>query len=263
MNTVILCGYPNSPYARSILKALNAQGLTRINVVAGSGGGTGTKGGWGKYGLRFLLVLVRSALSRVKDGVLSCIRSRADASQTLEGEVVAQGGEFRCVQDVNGSEAQRAIETLGADLMILGGAPIVKAHILGVPRMGTLNAHLGALPRFRGMNVIEWALIEGDAPMITIHFVDPGVDTGDIVSMDRIPVKTNETLSSIREAVVGLQSALLARTAAQLAKGAIPRQTQRKEDGKQYYTMHPVLKVVAEARLQQHASGAAMQASVG
>jgi methionyl-tRNA formyltransferase len=155
------------------------------------------------------------------------------------------------VEDVNSEDTRRVLYDLGVDLMILGGAPIVKAPILQVPRVGTLNAHQGLLPQLRGMNVIEWALLEGIPPTITVHFVDPGVDTGDIIATARIPIRPGDTLDSVRATATRVQSELLAQTACEAEKGALPRQSQRKEDGKQYYAMHPRLKAVAQARLPQ------------
>jgi methionyl-tRNA formyltransferase len=169
--------------------------------------------------------------------------------------VQLQGGQFACVADVNGEDCSQVLERQRVDLMILGGAPIVRAHILKVPRVGTLNAHQGALPRFRGMNVIEWALLEGMVPTVSVHFVDPGVDTGDIVAMEPIPLQSGDRLSNVRTRSGKIQSELLARMARLAEQGALPRRPQRLEDGRQYYAMHPCLKAVAEQRLQSLLGG--------
>jgi methionyl-tRNA formyltransferase len=196
--------------------------------------------------VRRLLAAPRALLQTTQDPVM-----------TLESETTAQGGRFLIVQDVNSEEARRALSDLHVDLMILGGAPIVKAPILRVPRIGTLNAHQGPLPQLRGMNVIEWALLEGIPPTITVHFVDPGVDTGDIVAMERIPIHPGDTLVSVRATASRVQSELLARTAYEADRGSLPRRSQRREEGKQYYAVHPRLKVFAEARLPRFAHGTA------
>lgn len=259
MNITILCGYPNSSYARDILRGLNARGVGQVNVVAGDGGPTqrSMKQAWASHGLRLPLVALQWGVRRCADHVKSLAATHSHVPDTLQTAVQAQGGQFVCVADVNGQDCKRVLEQQQVDLMILGGAPIVRAHILKVPRVGTLNAHQGALPRFRGMNVIEWALLEGTVPTITVHFVDPGVDTGDIVAMEAIPLQSGDRLSTIRQRSGHLQSELLARMASLASAGTLPRQSQRIEDGRQYYAMHPRLKVVAEQRLHDLLHGSA------
>lgn len=259
MNITILCGYPNSPYARDILRALNVRGLRQVNVVAASGAVTKKpiKQLWVSHGLRLPLVALQWGARRCADGMKRLARSKPEESDTLQNVVQAQGGQFVCVEDVNGADCKQVLEQQQVDLMILGGAPIVRAHILKVPRVGTLNAHQGALPRFRGMNVIEWALLEGSVPTISVHFVDPGVDTGDIVAMEPTPLQPGDRLSSLRNRSGQLQSELLARMASLATQGTLPRQPQRLEEGRQYYAMHPRLKSVAEERLQALLHGSA------
>lgn len=252
MNLTILCGYPNSPYARDILRALNARGVRQVNVVAGSGCASPKtiKQVWASHGLGLPLVALQWGGRRCADGMKCIAKTKPESSHTLKSVVQAQGGQFVCVEDVNGADCKQVLEQQQVDLMILGGAPIVRAHILKVPRVGTLNAHQGALPRFRGMNVIEWALLEGAVPTISVHFVDPGVDTGDIVAMEPIPLQPGDRLSSLRTRSGQLQSELLARMASLATQGPLPRRPQRLEDGRQYYAMHPRLKSVAEESLQ-------------
>lgn len=258
MNITILCGYPNSPYAKDILRALNARGLHRINVVA-CGGATqkSIKQVLANHGLRLPLVALQWGARRCVDQMRSLTNTQPMQSDTLQAAVQAQGGQFVCVADVNGADCRHALEQQQVDLMILGGAPIVRAHILKVPRVGTLNAHQGALPRFRGMNVIEWAILEGAVPTISVHFVDPGVDTGDIVAMEAIPLRPGDRLSNVRTRSGQLQSELLARMADLATQGNLPRRSQRLGDGRQYYAMHPRLKAVAEQRLQALFHGSA------
>ncbi len=259
MTIVILCGYPNSQYARDILKALNSRGLWGVHVVAASGasGQRSARKLWRAHGFALPLVAARWVARRLLTALHAPLNATQRHAPTLESETTAQGGRFLVVQDVNSEETRRALSDLNVDLMILGGAPIVKAPILQVPRIGTLNAHQGALPQLRGMNVIEWALLEGIPPTITVHFVDPGVDTGDIVAMERIPIHPGDTLVSVRATASRVQSELLARTACEAEQGFLPRRSQRREDGKQYYAMHPRLRMFAEARLPLFAQGAA------
>ncbi len=245
MIIVILCGSPFSTYARDILRELNMRGVRNVHVVAASPDNSPNA-----KSVVSVLALIRKGLGRVKQMLTSW--RRADAAGTLEADVRAQGGQLILLPDVNGEQCQKVLTDLRVDLMILGGAPIMKAPVLKVPKVGTLNAHQGVLPRYRGMNVIEWALLERCPPTITVHFVDPGVDTGDIVRTEVIPVQTGDRLQAVRQRSSSLQSRLLAEAVVAALRGPLPRQTQAKADGKQFYAMHPSLKVVAEQHLQDY-----------
>lgn len=249
MTTVILCGSPYSSYAREILGALGAHGISGVHVVAANATASVAKRSWGQR-LVTPLILGRRAVHSIAQRLMVGSSSNPDIS--LESAVSAQEGLLHLVPDVNGEACQRLLGELNVDLMILGGAPIMKAPVLRVPTMGTLNAHQGALPRYRGMNVIEWALLERCPPMVTVHFVDPGVDTGDIVRVEPIPVEPGDDLQAIKRRSSALQSRLLAETVVQATRGPLPRKSQAATDGKQFYAMHPCLRVVAERRLQDY-----------
>lgn len=59
---------------------------------------------------------------------------------------------------------------------------IFRAKIMSVPPLSTINCHAGKLPFYRGRNVLNWALINDESDFgITVHYVDEGIDTGDII----------------------------------------------------------------------------------
>lgn len=256
MIIAILCGSPYSTYAHDILRELNALGIRGVHVVAAApvSAPRTLRSMVTTHGLSLPLVALRALGGRFRQ-VFAEPSQQSDRGGALESDVHAQGGRLYTIPDVNGEQCQHILAELAVDLMVLGGAPIMKAPVLRMPKVGTLNAHQGALPRYRGMNVIEWALLERRPPTITVHFVDPGVDTGDIIRMERIPVRVGDTLKTVRERSSAMQSQLLAETVAAAQKGPLPRQPQSKADGLQFYAMHPFLKVVAATHLEDAAHG--------
>jgi methionyl-tRNA formyltransferase len=176
--------------------------------------------------------------------------SPSEDSKSLEGEVKAQGGRLIRVQNLNGEPCRQALQASQVDVMVLAGTPIIRASILKIPRVGTINAHQGPLPRFRGMNVIEWSILEGVQPALTVHFVDPGVDTGDIIDIVPIPIFEGDTLIDVRQRASSNQPEILAKTVAALLSGSVLRRSQSRQDGKQYFIMHPRIREIAERRLQ-------------
>jgi methionyl-tRNA formyltransferase len=251
VNVTILCGYLNSDYARNLLSALNHAGVCGVDVVAADGDPAPrtVRTLWKAHGLAAPWIVMKWLLRRV---VLTLARFRPVRSlppSDLRTQTCAQRGNFVAVNEINSEECCNALRGLKVDLMVLAGTPIVRANVLSVPRVGTLNAHQGALPRYRGMNVIEWAVFENFPPTITIHFVDPGVDTGDIVADERVAIHPGETLRNVRDRASTQQVDFLARSIVAAVHGSLPRRRQKPEEGRQYFTMHPALRAIAESRL--------------
>jgi methionyl-tRNA formyltransferase len=74
---------------------------------------------------------------------------------------------------------------------------ILKRELLDVFPRGCLNVHPALLPYNRGAHPNVWSIIEGTPAGVTIHYIDEGIDTGDIVSQKEVaiePVDTGETL---------------------------------------------------------------------
>jgi methionyl-tRNA formyltransferase len=148
------------------------------------------------------------------------------------------------------------LRRLAPDLLVLMGADIVPAALLAVPRLGTINAHFVLLPAYRGMNVTEWTVFRGDPVGVTVHLVDAGVDTGDILLQEKIPIEAGETFASLRRKHRDVAARLLLQAALQLRDGSARPVPQAPDQGRQYYRMHPALLRLAEARLRDQASGA-------
>jgi methionyl-tRNA formyltransferase len=98
-------------------------------------------------------------------------------------------------------EEQAADALRGIDLTLLGQSGIVPASLLELPSVGTLNAHPGALPAYRGLDASLWALSDDDFEHVesTLHLVDPGIDTGAVVLRHPYEWRGDETLHNLEE----------------------------------------------------------------
>jgi methionyl-tRNA formyltransferase len=141
------------------------------------------------------------------------------------------------------------LREFGPDVLVLVGAAIVPTAVLAIPRLGTINAHYGLLPAYRGMNVTEWSVLRGDPVGVTVHLVDSGVDTGPILLQEPIELSPGETFATLRRKHQEVAARLLVRAALELGAGALRPRPQRPGDGKQYYRMHAALRRMAEAGL--------------
>lgn len=157
------------------------------------------------------------------------------------------------VERLNSDDGVATVRRLAPDLAIHAGAGILRAPLLSVPRLGTLNAHMGLLPYYRGMNVSEWARFNGDPVGCTVHFIDPGIDTGDILAVRVVDPRACRNVGELRATVDEAQIALLGEvTRYILTTGeSPPARTQTSAEGVQFFRMHPDLSRLLEEEMQR------------
>lgn len=151
---------------------------------------------------------------------------RQPSSPVLGARARALGAAVLQPERVNTPEITEALRRIAPDLgvsvaynQILGGG------IRGVPRLGCINAHAGKLPAYRGRNVINWAIINGETELgLTVHVIDEGIDTGPILRQCTVPIGWTDTYADVlARAVRGLPE-LVEQAVAALARGdATPR----------------------------------------
>ncbi len=101
---------------------------------------------------------------------------------------------IECIVSVNSVEMQRKIAQLDPDLVVINGTPIIKGHILDAADCHFLNIHVGITPKYRGVHGGYWALFENDEDLVgaTIHFVDTGIDTGQVLSQSTVKISAKD-----------------------------------------------------------------------
>ena len=110
---------------------------------------------------------------------------------------------------------------------------IFKETIINLPRFKTINCHAGKLPFYRGRNVLNWALINGEDQFgITVHYVDSGIDTGDIIQQRSYPIYDNDDYSTLLKLAYEKCAMLLYESIVLIMNGTAPRIDQK--------TIHPV-----------------------
>jgi methionyl-tRNA formyltransferase len=124
---------------------------------------------------------------------------------------------------VDAAAAREALLAADADLMVVAAYGLILPQwVLDTPRRGCLNIHASLLPRWRGAAPIHRAIEAGDAETgITVMQMDAGLDTGDMLLVDREPIRADDTTAVLHDRlatmggrliVQALQDAALART---------------------------------------------------
>jgi methionyl-tRNA formyltransferase len=146
---------------------------------------------------------------------------------------------------------------LDADVFVCAGFGIVRPAMLALPRLGTLNVHMGLLPPMRGMNVAEWSAFTGVPVGCTVHVVDPGVDTGDIIVFRLVDVAGADGIEALRHRVDDAQVVALGDVVRWVVEhGALPpARAQRADEGRQYFAMHDAMRALLASHLRAAAPG--------
>ncbi len=154
-------------------------------------------------------------------------------------------------ETLNDPHVEQKLRELSPDLIVFTGGGIIRQPILSAAGAGIINCHSGILPEYRGMDVVEWALLQGDFNKVgcTAHFMDTGLDTGDILKTDFVQPEPGESIQALRQRIEGRMVEVIVASVIEFLDGKIKRQPQRLADGRQYFVMHPALRTVAEQRL--------------
>ena len=75
---------------------------------------------------------------------------------------------------------------------------IFKKEIINLPLLKTINCHAGKLPFYRGRNILNWVLINDEKEFgVTVHYMDEGIDTGDIIMQDSFSISGLDDYSTL------------------------------------------------------------------
>jgi UDP-4-amino-4-deoxy-L-arabinose formyltransferase/UDP-glucuronic acid dehydrogenase (UDP-4-keto-hexauronic acid decarboxylating) len=87
---------------------------------------------------------------------------------------------------------------------------MVGKEILDLPPAGCLNLHGSLLPRYRGRCPVNWVLIHGEKETgVTLHYMTPRPDDGDIVGQKRVPIDNDDTALSLHKKLATAAAYLL------------------------------------------------------
>jgi methionyl-tRNA formyltransferase len=128
-------------------------------------------------------------------------------------------------------------------IVVVAYGQILRPALLDVPPLGCINVHGSLLPLLRGAAPIQWAVIRGFRETgVTTMFMDPGMDTGDVILQAAEPIAPEDTAGSLAARLAPVGAGLLLETVSLIAQGTPPRSAQdasaatyapalRREDG--------------------------------
>jgi methionyl-tRNA formyltransferase len=117
--------------------------------------------------------------------------------------------------------AQSAIAAAAADVMVVAAYGLILPQwVLQAPRLGCLNIHASLLPRWRGAAPIHRAIEAGDIETgVTIMQMDAGLDTGDMLRVERVGIAPGDTTGSLQDKLAALGARLVVQALELAARG--------------------------------------------
>lgn len=128
-------------------------------------------------------------------------------------------------ENVNSSQFINQVNSMNVDLNVsMSFDQIIKNELIHLAPKGFINCHAGALPFYRGRNILNWALINGESSFgITVHYIDEGIDTGDIIYQHIESIGSQETYNDLLTKCYNLCPEVLSNAIDNIYNGKVKR----------------------------------------
>jgi len=98
-------------------------------------------------------------------------------------------------------------------IIVVGYGRIIPQWMLDLPPLGNINLHASLLPKYRGAAPIQWAIARGETVTgVTTMKIDAGLDTGDILQQQEIPIAPNDTAETLAPKLAAVGAELMVET---------------------------------------------------
>lgn len=132
---------------------------------------------------------------------------------------------YKPPENVNDPKFIEVLRKLEPDLFVsMYFGRLFSPDLLAVPKQGCINMHPSLLPKGRGQGPSTWPIVFGDKETgQTIHYLDEGIDSGDIIAQRTIPIEPDDTSGTLGAKLIDLGVELFKETWPLIASGAAPR----------------------------------------
>ena len=146
-------------------------------------------GYWKVFGqILFQLIYVPILTYSSKKRINEIIKTNNLTNNSIEENKIVE------VSSVNSKECIDNIIKINPDFIIVNGTKIISKKVLNCTNAIFVNMHSGITPKYRGVHGAYWALANNDLDNcgVTVHLVDPGIDTGGIINQNKIQVTAKD-----------------------------------------------------------------------
>ncbi|MCL2415642.1 MAG: methionyl-tRNA formyltransferase [Defluviitaleaceae bacterium] len=132
-------------------------------------------------------------------------------------------------EKIKSKQFSAEIAELGADIFVTAAyGQIFGKNMLELPEFGCINVHASLLPKYRGASPIQQTILNGDSTAgVTIMQMDIGMDTGDILLQEEVPVLSSDTSWHLHGRLCQIAPGALLKALDLIEKGKITRTPQK------------------------------------
>ena len=132
------------------------------------------------------------------------------------------------VTHLHRTETLETLREVAPDLIIVGGfSKILKRDVIAIPRTACVNIHPSLLPAYRGPNPVYWVVANGESKTgVTAHFIDEGIDSGDIIDQMEVSIDVNAEEEDVFSDCVEAAALLAVEVVRKFEEGRIQRAPQ-------------------------------------
>jgi methionyl-tRNA formyltransferase len=191
-------------------------------------------------------------------GFYDVVRELGIERRSLAAWAERHGVRHRVVVDHNEPLCLEFLREQRPEIVAFTGGGLIRGSVLAAAGLGVLNAHMGILPAYRGMDVVEWPILERNESTVglgvTLHLMDPGVDTGPIIARFPVRIAAGDSMERLRTRYEPAMIAALLEGVRRARDGRLDPEPQHASDGRQYFALHPRMYALARSRLAALAS---------
>lgn len=109
-------------------------------------------------------------------------------------------------------------------IVVVAYGKILPLNVIEYPKYGCINLHVSLLPKYRGAAPMQRAIMDGEEETgVTIMYMAEGLDTGDIISVEKFPILPEDDFESIHDRSAEVGSRLLSETIEKIYSGEAER----------------------------------------
>ncbi len=253
---IVFCPNPSSLYTASICEMLIQKGYTIDHIVVRKFTIDRFKAEFSRDGKRLLkkiwnkLVLKQAAYKKGPDNIIS-FREKHGLKKTHVKDFIISGTKLEYCDSLNDSNVEKVLKQYQDKIVVFTGGGIIRKNILDLAGDGIINCHMGILPRYRGMDLPEWCLLENrtDDLGITLHFMDSGIDTGDILKKVSVDRGNHTNIKDLRNSFEGIMVNAMVEVVDDYINKRITPEKQEESNRRQYFMVHPRLYELIDEKL--------------
>jgi len=247
---VIISPNPFSLYTLTVYQILKVLNVPVAAIVLRRFTIARFKDEFSRDGLRLVKKIWRKLILRSNENSYKSEVSIKDIAERLRVEnqdirKLARLDGVKCIEVNDFKDKNQHVKFLDADIGIFTGGGMISETFLSNFRAGVINTHMGSLPRFKGMDVVEAPILEGNFDEITLtsHLMVKALDAGPILQEFKISSRNYETLGSLRNELSAVMPFIAVDSCIGHLTGRL-KKIEQPTTGRQYYFIHTSLQEV-------------------